>query len=287
MKGFAPSILLLACSCMLVNDSRASGPLNLTSFTNYTQAIAGSTVAIEMVAVTGGKISLPLPTRDPHNLTNDQPFVTIQAKPFWMSKYEVRWEEFMLYLWSFPTLSEEADGITRPSEVYGSLYREEEGKSYPARGLSLQSAEMYCRWLSHKTGLHYRLPTETEWEYACRAGATTDFFWGNDPGPAGDFAWFARNSDGVPHPSGSKRPNLFGLHDMAGNVAEWCYKETNPAAGVVRGGSFQDPVSALRIFANRMEAKELDKPTATAGSSKWFLPSAGFVGFRIVRSNSP
>ncbi len=125
----------------------------------------------------------------------------------------------------------------------------------PVEQASWDDAQEFCRRLSQKEGKEYRLPTEAEWEYACRAGTTTRFSFGDDEARLGDYAWYDDNSGNSTHPVGQKRPNPWGLYDMHGNVWEWCadryaedyYAESppddpvGPSSGLVRvlrGGSW-------------------------------------------------
>jgi formylglycine-generating enzyme required for sulfatase activity/serine/threonine protein kinase len=150
-------------------------------------------------------------------------------------------------------------------------------------------AVAYCDWLSEQENVKYRLPTEAEWEYACRAGTTTQYFFGDDPAELEKYAWYDKNSDTSMKAVGTKLPNAFGLFDMHGNGGEWCrdfcgydsYEPgpasdpVGPATGhshMLRGGSFIDVAAecrlALRNFGN---------------SSGRF----SFYGFRVVREVAP
>jgi sulfatase modifying factor 1 len=140
-------------------------------------------------------------------------------------------------------------------------YSAKEGVNYPATCVSWNDAVAYCKKLSEKEGKTYRLPTEAEWEYACRAGTETAWSFGDDEKELGDYAWYKENAwelgEKYAHQVGLKKPNAFGLYDMHGNVSEWChdyfskvyYKQSpaqdppGPASGsyrVLRGGSWND-----------------------------------------------
>ena len=154
------------------------------------------------------------------------------------------------------------------------------GDDLPVTSVSWKEAQEFCRALSRKEGHAYRLPTEAEWEYTCRAG-------GDSPVGAAELAsvaWSADNSDGTTHPVGRKKPNAWGLHDVLGNVAEWTLDvygpypralpdtdPTGPAAGstrVVRGGAWRSFPPALRCAAR------------TGTPESYQLP---YVGLRVVQ----
>ena len=102
----------------------------------------------------------------------------------------------------------------------------------PVEKVSYNHAIAFCQKLSEITGKNFRLPTESEWEYACRAGTTTDYYFGDDKNQLKDYAWYNDNCKQITHPVGRKLPNTWGIYDMHGNVWEWCQE------GVIRGGSW-------------------------------------------------
>ncbi|NOS88745.1 MAG: SUMF1/EgtB/PvdO family nonheme iron enzyme [Methylococcaceae bacterium] len=158
------------------------------------------------------------------------------AQPFYLGKYPVTFDEYALYVLA-------TQGQLPNDKGWG------RGKR-PVINVSWQDAADYAAWLSAQTGKTYRLPTEAEWEYACRAGTDSRFYWGDSEQQTTDYAWFRDNADGKSHPVGEKRPNAWGLYDMAGNVWEWvkdAYAE-NYQQAPVDGTAFEPPNCAARVM---------------------------------------
>ena len=97
-----------------------------------------------------------------------------------------------------------------------------QGGDHPAVQVSWDDAEAFCQWLSKKSGKTVALPTEAQWEYACRAGTQTRFCFGDKAAPLVDYSWYSVNSGGMTHPVAKKKPNAWGLYDMHGNAWHWC-----------------------------------------------------------------
>jgi formylglycine-generating enzyme required for sulfatase activity len=175
----------------------------------------GKGVAMRLVLIRPGKFMMGSSDSEQGRLGNEGPqHEVVITKPFYMGVTEVTQAQY------------EAVMGTNPSAFKGPMN--------PVESVSWDEAVEFCRRLSEKTGKTVRLPTEAEWEYACRAGTTTAFSFGDADSALGDYAWYSANSGNKTHPVGRKKPNAWGLYDMHGNVAEWCQDfQGGYAAGAV------------------------------------------------------
>ena len=146
------------------------------------------------------------------------------------------------------------------------------GDDCPVEQVSWDDVQKFIRKLNQREGTdRYRLPTEAEWEYACRAGSTTRFCFGNNDSGLGEYAWYRDNTRGEPHSVGQKRPNTWGLYDMHGNVNEWC-QDRSPSKGpsrMIRGGSWGNGAGDCRSAFRSHRYQDLK-----------FM----FLGFRLART---
>jgi formylglycine-generating enzyme required for sulfatase activity len=281
----------------------------------YTETIPGTSVKFDMVAIPGGEFTMGSPKGEKERKDDEGPQHPVKIRPFWMGKCEVTWDEFDLYWRAKPGQKEDkepenpkdADAVTRPTPPYADETFKKGREGHPVLGITWHAAMQYCRWLSVKTGKHYRLPTEAEWEYACRAGTKTAYFFGDDPKKLGDYAWFTDNSDEKTHKVGTKKPNPWGLYDIYGNVSEWCidrYKKdayatlarNKPALwpvvlpgearypNVVRGGSWGDEAKDCRSATRLASEADWLRQDPQRPQSIWWMTDGDFVGFRLVRA---
>ncbi len=274
-------------------------------FTCYSITIPGSSVNFKMVPLQAGMFIMGSSEKENQHKTDEGPQQKINISSFWMGEHEVTYDEFVLYYEDESiSVNSTVDAVTRPTPQYidFSLGMGKQG-GFPVNSLSQHSALMYCKWLYKKTGTFYRLPTEAEWEYACKAGSNTTYYCGNDSTELDQYAWYALNSDNKFHKVMLKKPNALGLYDMMGNVSEWTldqYDEnyfkiisTNtidplipPASRypkTIRGGGYDEPAIMLRSAARNKSDASWNKRDPQIPKSKWWLTNASSVGFRIVR----
>jgi len=278
----------------------------------YTQKIEGTALMDDMQSIPGGSFLMG----NKNGNLDEQPVHKVKLDPFWMSKMEITWDVFELFLYkdyeisqSIKPISTTVDAVTRPTKPYLDMTFGMGKQNYPALAMTQYSAIQFCKWLYIRTGVFYRLPTEAEWEYACKAGVTNDYYFGNDKKTLIEYAWYSKNSDNKTHPVGQKKPNAWGLYDMHGNVAEWTYDQylpdfyaiggetevNNPIAIpsklyplVVRGGAYDDDAKDLRASARNASDPAWKQIDPQIPKSNWWFPEAPFIGIRLVRPlNTP
>lgn len=274
------------------------------NFSEYKQSIPGSVLSFKMVPIKAGSFMIGSPTGEKGRAADEGPQKKVEVSAFWMAAFEVTRDELDVFLKDENTSqNDEVDAITRPSPQYIDLsYGMGKEGGFPANSMSQYGALMYCRWLYNKTGIFYRLPTEAEWEYACRAGTNTTYFFGNDSTQLDKYAWYEKNSGEKFHKTGEKAPNPWGLYDMLGNVMEWTldHYEANRYATIaskdpmvkgnedrypkaLRGGGYASPAGELRA-ANRIASDPVwNRRDPQIPKSRWWITDAPWVGFRLVR----
>ncbi len=295
----------------------------------YKQPIPGTKLAVEMIPIPGGTFKMGSPEDAEEKYEDEMPQVSVTVPPFWMAKTEITWGQFDPYLGLHDIFKEfqsagvrkvtkknKLDAITVASSLYDPSFTYDAGadKETPAATMTQYTARQYTKWLSLTTKTFYRLPLEAEWEYACRAGSTTAWHFGDDSDELEEYAWFEDNSDDERQKVGTKKPNKFGLYDMHGNVAEWVLDEYDkkwyaklkekmkdgkpiPVAKtfrkptklyprVIRGGSWElDADSARCAFRMQSDDEEWKNEDPNFPASPWWYttePSTG-VGFRLFR----
>jgi formylglycine-generating enzyme required for sulfatase activity len=270
------SVVYVAPQAVALNGEKPKSPD--TPLPTVTDTLPNSLVKWEMIQIPAGTIEMP----DPANPGAKKP---VQIKRIWMGKAEILWDLYDIYAFRLDLTDEEkaknVDAASRPSKPYGAPDRGFGHQGYPALSMHHNAAEFFCKWLSKKTGKKYRLPTEAEWEYACRAGATSIPKY--DDKSLEDIAWYWENADDKTHPSGTKKPNAWGFVDMLGNAAEWVIMPDGK--GALAGGSYNDKTDKIQPGFRDFYKPEWQSQDAHTPKSKWWLSDGPFVGMRIVRED--
>ena len=300
----------------------------VVKFENFNEKIPGSNVSFDMVAIPGGTFKMGSPDDEPLRKKDEGPVRNVVVSKFWMAKTEVTWDEYLAFFRATGSQgrtegqvvrNRNVDAISGATPPWGAPDQGWGKGSHPAITMTWHAANVYCRWLSKITGKKYRLPTEAEWEYACRGGTETPYFFEGNPKKLTSTGFFRRifgsdtaniaswvvyklNSSSRTKEPASVKENPFGLKNMSGNVAEFCldfyspdtYKAdtiapvnpTGPSTGqehVIRGGSFKsdakDVRSAARDF-TKTKAWLVTDPQMP--KSIWWYSDCIDVGFRVV-----
>jgi len=273
-------------------------------FEDYTQEIPGEALPIEMVAVAGGRYTMGA-VDESERPDAEKPAHDVTVDDFWMGKIEITWEQYDAFVFGDFAASQFKDqrvleelgvdavsGATPPWEDMS--FGMGRG-AHPAVNMTQYAAVMYAQWLTSKTGVYYRLPTEAEWEYACKNGKT------DTAHSLSDSAVFGENADGGYAVTGSKVANESGIHDLLGNVSEWVMDQYDEAfyavsaddnpwqiptelyPRVARGGSWTDPAENVSCTVRKASNSSWKVMDPQIPKSDWWHTSAPFVGFRVVR----
>ncbi|MGQ8336926.1 SUMF1/EgtB/PvdO family nonheme iron enzyme [Sunxiuqinia sp. A32] len=303
-------------------------PAKVIEFTDFTERIPNSSVSFNMKAIPGGTFQMGSPDEEAYRKEDEGPVVDVELSPFFMAEIEVTWDEYLAFYAQTATSertadiqekSDDVDAISGATPPYGQPDQNWGLGQRPAITMSFHAAETYCKWLSLVTGKKYRLPTEAEWEYACRAESTGPYFFPGDPlkferkgikarflkndtTTINTYTIYKENSLSKTQLPDKVKPNAFGLKNMAGNVAEFCSDwyapdaysmltngvkdPQGPESGtdhVVRGGSFLDMAGAVRS-ACRDYTKNVQwlRTDPQMPKSIWWYSDCFNVGFRVV-----
>ncbi|MEX2401003.1 MAG: formylglycine-generating enzyme family protein [Rhodothermales bacterium] len=235
----------------------------------YQVQVHASLVDLDMIPIPPGSIRMEV----------DGEPEPVDVGSFWMSRAEVPWDLFDVYAFGSdqPEETEDGDAILQPSRPYGAPDRGFGHRGYAAISMTFLVAEEFTEWLSTITGDTYRLPTEAEWEYACRAGREADL----PEEELEEVAWYWDNAFDETHPIGELAPNAFGLHDMIGNAAEWCVgMDGEPLAC---GGSYMDRAEDVGCGARKAPSPKWQETDPQIPKSRFWLTDGPFMGFRVIR----
>ncbi len=306
-------------------------PGNMDGFNTFTEYIPDTRVSFNMVAIPGGTFNLGSPEDELYRDTDEGPVREATVSKFFIAKTEVTWDEFLAFYAetassgkksdAVPDLADlDPDAISGPTPPYGDPGQGWGTGARPAITMTHNAAQVYCQWLTQKTGKKYRLPTEAEWEYAARGETSGPYFFegdqkkyneerflnkifGVDTTDINTHIIYNANSRGMTGTADAIRENPFGLLNMLGNVSEFCldwyakdtyeaYPEngitdpTGPADGtehVIRGGSFRSMSPYVRCAARdqtRTDAWLRTDPQIP--KSVWWYSDCIHVGFRVV-----
>ena len=304
-------------------DAEAATEADMKPYEETLQTrVDGETLKFKMIPIKGGEFTMGSDSGE----KDEAPSFKTTVAPFWMEEHEVTWQEYSLFallylanahksgaVKSTSERDELADALAAPTAPYsiGTIsYDKSNQEGYPASGMTRYAAQMYCKWLTATTGRYYRLPTEIEWEYACRCGSDAAYEFGDDESKLGDYAWYLDNSPDGYAKVMTKKPNSWGLYDMHGNVCEWvmdqydkkAYKDF--AAGKVetpfvapkkplsvygmfnevsRGGSCAHEAKDCRSAKRIVSDKSWKEHDPQFPQSIWWMTEAPYVGFRVIR----
>jgi formylglycine-generating enzyme required for sulfatase activity len=327
--GEVPNAQLLPTTKAIHEKIAAKAAVSANEMKAYAETLpAAGGASMDLIPIPAGSYKMGSSESATNRKPDEGPQVEVTVAPFWMAKVETTWNVYRPFMENGKsrnkdgTLNRDAnmttseapvvkdgetliDTITQPTPPYVPMHfsmGDGYSKDYPAVGVTYHAANKFCEWLSAQTGHFYRLPTEAEWEYACRAGTTTAYSFGDDVSQLGEYAWFVDNSEFQYQKVGTKKPNPWGLHDMHGNAAELTLDQYLPEAyatfpktptpwhppvtrhpTVYRGGHWDADADVLRSAARGKTSTQLKVLDPQLPKSIWYYTNASWLGFRVVR----
>jgi hypothetical protein len=263
--GVAVALGSAACSAKSDDASAKAAPLSdeatqpaAASPESRKEPITGTTLEIELVKVPGSADG--------------------SIKPLWVARTETLWDWQDICIYKRDQKdgasgNAAADACTRPTKPYTAADRGFGHGGFPAVSISFDSAKAFCEWLSAKTGRRYRLPTVAERRHLCaRSGITADTM--------KDHAWTFENAKDATRKAGSLKADASGLHDLYGNVREWCVAPDG--TGVLMGGGYEDKASEIACDTALPNTEDWNASDPQFPKSIWWLADGPWAGFRIV-----
>lgn len=286
LPSLLPSVTLCVCGWLPLQAQVPPPPAP------FIQDLTGTTVSFEMKPIPGATVKVP-------DASAEGGSREVTLAPFYLSATEIPWQVYDVFVFRLDETADQpagsggggggsggGDAVSRPSKPYIPPDRGYGHDGYATISVTNKSAKAFCEWLSLKTGKKYRLPTEAEWEHACRTGLGDEVggaVGGSQPIPAAildEQAWHKANADNAPHPIATKKPNALGLFDMLGNVAEWV--QGTDATPVLKGGSFKDKPEDIAITNRATQTRAWNQTDPNMPKSQWWLSDAPFAGLRVV-----
>jgi formylglycine-generating enzyme required for sulfatase activity len=247
----------------LTNTAPSPSPQISQSPSSFIETLPGD-IKLEMVKIPAGTFTMGSDEND-----DEKPKHQVKLQEFYLGKYPVTQEQYQTIMGNNPS-------------------NFKDNPKNPVEEVTWNDAQEFCQKLSQKTGKQYRLPTEAEWEYACRAGTQTRYYFGDNGELLGEYAWYDQNSYSKTQPVGQKKPNNWGLHDMHGNVCEWCEDgwdgnyENAPKDGIAwNDNHFQSDTRVLRGG-----CWDSNPRSCLSSSRSYYDDCSYYDGFRVVSSPS-
>jgi len=312
MKIFLKTFLLFTLLALL---TQPRGVCQKGIGREYRETIHGTGVSFVMTFIPSGEFVMGSPETEAARKADEGPQHRVTMDSLWVGRVEVTWDLFELFLAENKSVfaglpddkKEMVDAVSRPSPSFEDPSMGMGRKDFPVVNISPYAALTFCKWLSIITGRFYRLPTEAEWEYICRAGSASAYSFGGDVKKLDEYAVYFDNSNGQYSEGATKKPNAWGVYDMHGNVAEWTLDQyaadfyaksagtvqapwnvpTTLFERVYRGGSWDDDAGALRSAARKRSNISLQKGDPQIPKSFWWYTNAAYIGFRLVSPANP